>query len=259
MADEPRSVSPSLLISAARTRREEAFARRNAPSRCGRTIKRAAEDAMTELDTLAASGQISSGAYLSLGKRLKTVHDADEERTTRVRRKMAIEYACEVPFSMHWVPDDVEWFTISFMNELVRAKRRAIAKAPCGNANLNAATRAAADHANKLTFETWLGELVEHMMGSSGDTGLDGECRRNAMLLLLEVDSTLFAMPILHHLQTELAAWSAEDFFEDDEYIRHFVLEMAPALLPWMIEKLDPNDEDDKSTIDSLTETAEEA
>ena len=253
-------VSPS-LIQAERVARASATAAtaaaRQRRRRPDRSTKRKLEDAMGDLDDLAGTGQLSSRAYDVLAKRLKGAHDADEARTARIRRKMAIEYACSVPFTLCWAPDDVEWFTTGFVGELVRAKRVAIAKQPAGNADRDAAARAAADHANKLAFDAWLGELVEHFVGSNTDTGLDGTCRRNALLLLLETDADLFGPSVLHHLETDLTNWSADDIFEDEPELRYYALEMAPLLLPWMLNGLDPEDDDDRETIECLTEAAE--
>lgn len=259
-----RCVSPSLILAArvdrAAAEAAEAAGRRQARRSADATVKRAASDAMTELDDLASDGHLSSHAYDSLAKRLKTVYDAEGQRTSRTRRKLAIEYACDAPMSLCWAPRDVPWFTSSFLIELVRAKRRAIAKAPAGTADADAAMRVAADHANKLAFEAWFGELLEHLIGPKEEAGLDGECRRNALLLVLETDAALFATPVLHYLQTELSNWAPSDFFDHADWdLKHYLLELAPCLLPWMLEELDPADEIDAIEIESLQETADMA
>jgi hypothetical protein len=105
-------VSPSLI---AAERNERLTAKRPATS-----FKTALDDALEELDTQAEDGQVSSGAYVNLAKRLKTVYDSHSGQAEGMKQAV-IHMVLEDAENLRVAPEEVDWPSGEFLEELLDA------------------------------------------------------------------------------------------------------------------------------------------
>lgn len=105
-------MSPSLIVA---ERNERLTAKRPRTS-----FKEALDDTLEELDTQADEGQISSGAYMSLAKRIKTVYDSHSGREDGMKYAV-IKMVLEDGNNLRMVPEEVDWVNREFLEELLCA------------------------------------------------------------------------------------------------------------------------------------------
>ena len=103
-------VSPSLIVA---ERNERLTAKRPRTS-----FKEALDDALEELDTQAEEGQVSSGAYVNIAKRIKAVYDSHSGREEGMKYAV-IRMALENARNLAIAPDEVEWPNPEFLDELL--------------------------------------------------------------------------------------------------------------------------------------------
>jgi hypothetical protein len=89
-------------------------------------VKRLLGEAMSELDELVENGDIKEGAYNSLSKRLKTLHEANASRQKAVERaeqRLFIGLAIENPHLLAEETGSVPTFSPAFLGELFVVRR----------------------------------------------------------------------------------------------------------------------------------------
>jgi hypothetical protein len=104
-------VSPS-LVGAERDERMS----KNRPQT---SFKRALDDALDELDTQAENGQLSSGAYMQVAKKMKIIYDAQLGSRESGIRHAVVQMALEHANILHATPKEVDWLTNDFLEELL--------------------------------------------------------------------------------------------------------------------------------------------
>jgi hypothetical protein len=189
-------------------------------------VKRRCGELLETLEKLAEDGSVNEHALLQLSKKLKAVHDADSMREIKIRRDIAIEYAIGVPHSLGEAPDDVDWFSVKFVNLLVRRKRQWYEK--IRTPGLNGQDLADALEGESARMIQWLANLVDFYLGD----GFDASMLRVAAEMLLEADSDTFEAPIKFHLETEVTR-DAEEVYADHPGELDWLLELAPSLSEW--------------------------
>lgn len=106
-------VSPS-LVGAERDERETKY-------RPQSSFKHALDDALDELDTQAENGQLSSGAYMQVAKKMKIIYDSQNGSRDLVIRQIVVQMALEHVHILHVAPKEVDWLTDDFLEELLWA------------------------------------------------------------------------------------------------------------------------------------------
>ena len=228
-----RSVSPS-IIAAERRDRAQVKPRR-------RSFKRAAEDAMSSLDDMASAGDVSENGYIKLAKHLKTVHESHEKRTTLIAEGVVIEMAAQAPHALIWAPRAVDYMDHNFLRKLLLA--RYDKHCTCGHCRVGCGGD-----------DEWLQELVEVFLGPE-DSGMDMECIRNNMFMMLDVDAKRLGPAVVFHLTTVLKDLSPDEIFDDDSALDHeHAIELYPNrdLFDWLVRDLDGSVEDDALRRDDL-------
>jgi hypothetical protein len=210
--------SGTRTIAPQRTTESEPRVRSGVKRRCGELLE--------TLEKLAEDGSVNEQALLQLSKKLKEVHDADSMRELKIRRDIAIEYAINVPHSIGDAPDDVDWFSIKFVNLLVRRKRQWYEK--YRRPGLTGKELADALEGESARMTQWLANLVDFYLGDGEDVCMI----RNAAEMLLEADSDTFEAPIKFHLETEVMC-DAEEVYADHPEELDWLMELAPSLSEW--------------------------
>lgn len=196
------------------------------PPRVRSGVKRRCGELLETIEQLAEDGSVNEQALLQLSKKLKAVHDADSMRELKIRRDLAVEYAINVPHSLGYAPDDVDWFSTKFVNLLVRRKRQSYEKNR--KPGLSGKELADALESESARMTQWLANLVDFFLGDGED-----DCMiRNAAEMLLEADSDTFEAPIKFHLETEVVC-DVEDIYADHPDELDWLLELAPSLSEW--------------------------
>lgn len=175
---------------------------------------------------MAADGSVKEQALLILSKKLKAIHDADSNREFKIRRDTVIEYAINGPHSIGIAPDDVEWFSVNFVNLLVRRKRQSYDKNR--KPGLSGQELADALESESDSMKRWLENLVDFYLGD----GLTNCMIRKGLELLLETDTDTFEAPVKHHLQTEVMLTAGEIYANHPEEL-DWLLDTAPSLEEW--------------------------
>jgi hypothetical protein len=110
-----RPVSPSL---------REAAQLETHESHAQATFKMATQVAMTTLDTLAESQELTSNAYNRMAKRLKLVYDSRDSGLKRAKRNVVRDMASADPAVLSVAPLDVDWMSPSFVKDVIEARSR---------------------------------------------------------------------------------------------------------------------------------------
>ena len=244
-----RSVSPSIVAAERRDRAQAELDAKPKPKH-NHSFKRAAEEAMTALDDLASSGDVSENGYLNLAKHLKTVHDSNEKRSTRIAEDVVLEMAAQAPHTLIWTPRAVNTFHPDFLRKLLLARSDVHKNCKCGNHQ----TGCGRD-------DDFLQELVEFFLGPE-DSEMDNDCIRNGIFLLLDTDSKRLGPTVLFHLTNAHKNHSPNDIFEDDrEADMEHALQLNPNrdFFAWLVRDLDPKeDEEERDELECLLECLEE-
>ena len=103
-------VSPSLMLAEQQER---------ATTRTPSSFKRALDSALDTLDEQAEKGQLSSGAYTQLAKKMKEVYDAQGGTKDDIVRETVMQMALLDPHVLVSCPDEVEFFSDSFLKDLL--------------------------------------------------------------------------------------------------------------------------------------------
>ena len=104
-------VSPSLVGA----ERDE----RKTTKRPQSSFKLAIDDALDELDTQAENGQLSSGAYMQVAKKMKIIYDAQTGSREAGVRHAVVQMALERANILPSTPKEVAWFADDFLEELL--------------------------------------------------------------------------------------------------------------------------------------------
>jgi hypothetical protein len=190
------------------------------------SVKRRCSDALETLQQLAEDGEINENALLQMSKKLKVVHDADAKREYKICRDVVIGYAIQVPHSIGNAPEEVDWFSATFVNLLVR-KKRAHTKG-LREKDLEGQDLADAIACESAKIDSWVADLIDFFVG-------DGHCFgmvQDALEMLMEADEELFEGPIKFHLENEVK-YDACDIYADSPSMLDWLLELAPSLADW--------------------------
>lgn len=209
-------------------------------------FKRAAADAMENLDDLAEQGTMNDKAYLSLSKRLKACYDADAQGKNEIMTETVVEMAAEAPHVLVYAPVCVDWFCPAFVRRLVLKK-----KETCGG--------------DWEKQKNWIVELVEHFLAPFMDNP-EPAMVSSAILLLLHAAPSVLGPATLKCLrESALKEFSAVEIFSaaDDDGDFYSSMYTSMSLHPdnewfdWLIEDLDP--EYDTEFINDLRTLHEDA
>lgn len=131
-------VSPSIVAA----ERGDRQTKRNQTS-----FKDALDAALDELDTQAEEGQLSSGAYMHVAKRMKAVYDARSGSREEGIRYGVIKMVLEDAYNLPNVPDEVDWTAEEFVEDLLLAASEKL--------------HASVDESKHIDMKDWIRDVIE--------------------------------------------------------------------------------------------------
>jgi hypothetical protein len=170
------------------------------------SVKRVAAELLDDLDTFVQEKQINEHVYMSLCKKLKSLHNSKEDQRKRVQTGVCLDYAMCSPLSLMFAPDEVDQFSHHFMDKLFERHR--------------------VTQDGTIKAE-WFDEVLDYYLPDAIDD-LEIEMVRHMFFLLLNCAPELHTK-IASHVFTTVGR-DPDDFFDDFDFT-HSCISVCPKLI----------------------------